>query len=237
MQLVGIFLGAFVLYNVLSVVPLIGGLVRASSLLGFLACFLIVSALAKRLVASREARTRDGASLADLRRVNTPHGRGKLGAALLARGRVRASIEPLEEARRGDPEAIEWPYRLGCARLASGSPQPAVAELRAVVERDEEYAYGGALMRLAEATLASGDPAGSLELLERVDRNHGPSPEAAYRRGRALVALGRSAEAKTAFASARQLADEAPKFQRSEARGWALKAWWAGLTTAGAARS
>ena len=237
MQLIGVFIGAIVLYNLLLYVPYVGMVVGSVPILGVLGCLVAVSALSRRLVASRTAARRDGASLAELRRIDTPHGKGKLGAALLARGRVRAALEPLEEARRGDPEVIEWAYRLGCALLASGSAKEAVEELRSVIERDEEYAYGAAMMRLAEAALAAGDAEGALVVLDRVDRNHGPSPEAAYRRGRALAAAGRPAEAKAAYAQARKLADEAPKFQKGEARRWALRAWWAGLTTAGGARS
>jgi Flp pilus assembly protein TadD len=95
---------------------------------------------------------------------------------------------------------------------------------------DEEHAYGAVFARLAEARLAGGDAAGSLEAVERRERNHGPDPESAYRRGLAQKSLGRREDARRSFAEARSLAASAAPFQRARARKWALLAFVAGLS-------
>lgn len=230
MQLLAIVVGALVLYRVLLWLPGIGGLFGAVPILGILICLLLVASLVRRFSAARDGARREGARLRDLERVDTPHQRGKLGAALLARGRTRAAIEPLEAARAGEPDHLEWAYRLGCARLATGDPARAAAELAFVVAGEEEYAYGAALMRLAEAQLASGDAAAALAALERVDQLRGASPESTYWRGRAHASAGDTERAKSAFAAVAQLARDAPKFQAGEAQRWVWRARWSALT-------
>ena len=94
---------------------------------------------------------------------------------------------------------------------------------------DEEHAYGAALLSLAGAYERRGEHQASLEALERVERNHGPSPESAYRRGRALAALGRREQARAALAEVSSLAKSAARYQARDGQAWALRAYWTGL--------
>jgi tetratricopeptide (TPR) repeat protein len=161
--------------------------------------------------------------------VDTPHNQGKLGALLQQSGKNRRAIAPLEAAAAGDPGVAEWPYRLGLALLDTGAPARAAEQLAAAAAIDEEHGYGQVLLRLAEAERRAGRPDAALAALERFERNHGPSPEWAYRRGRALAAAGQKDEARASWAEAGRLASRAIGFQKRAARGWALRAFLARL--------
>ena len=92
---------------------------------------------------------------------------------------------------------------------------------------DEEHAYGAVQLRLAQALFESGRSADALRALERFERNHGPNPESAFRRGVVLRALGHADEARSSFQSVADLARQAARFQKSSARGWVWRAFLA----------
>jgi Flp pilus assembly protein TadD len=162
--------------------------------------------------------------------VETPHNQGKLGSLVLAQGRARASIPHLERAAAGEPDIPEWSYRLGTAYLRANRPSDAVRSLSKAAELDEEHAYGQVLLRLAQAQRAAGDAQSSLTTLERFERNHGPNPESAYRRGLALKSLGKREEARAALSEVSHLASQSARFQKSSQRGFVLRAFLARLT-------
>ncbi len=94
-------------------------------------------------------------------------------------------------------------------------------------ELDERIGYGAGLMQLSEALRQIGEEERALTVLERVERNHGPSPESAFRRGRVLRGLGRKEEAARALAEVGELAHQAAGYQRSENRQWVWRSIWA----------
>jgi len=223
LRLLGYFALVFVVLHLLRFVPWIGGLF-AVPFLGFLAAAAIVSLVASHLASLAVTRRRVARLKHDLGATDTPHNRGKLGSLLVAEGRHRLAVPHLEAALAGEPASVEWRYRLGCALLAGGRTREAVEALSAAAALDEKHAYGALLLRLAQARLRAGDARGALEALDRRERNHGESPESLFRRGLALRALGRGEEARAAFAGVGQLARGAARFQRGEARWWALRA-------------
>lgn len=224
------FLAAFVLASVLRDAPVVGALFRVP-ILGFWFAAILLSAalawLAERVVAARQFRQRSRA----LGQVDTPANRGKLGAFLLASGRPREALPHLAAAHAGEPGFGEWAYRLGEARLAAGDPAGALAALETLLARDEEHAYGRAMLIAARAELAASQPEAALARLARHERNHGLLAEAAFERGRALRALGRRAEARAAFGAVASLVREATRFKRAVPRGLALRAWLARLAS------
>lgn len=224
LRLVGFFVLSLLLATLLGHVPVIGPLFRHSGILGvFLAAALLsftLSRLGERLVTARKLK----AEIRALGVLDSPHHRGKLGALLLSRGRARAAREHLVAAIEGEPDSVEWRYRLGLAELACGALEPALAAFEACVSRDEEYAYGQAQLRRAECLLRLGRAEQALVALERHARNHGETPEGLYRRGRALAALGRKDEARTVLERVGALAAKSTRYQRAEARSWALRA-------------
>lgn len=229
LRLAGFFVLTLIVLQLLRHVPVVGHVFDVP-LLGFWGAAILVSAVASRFATVAIDRRRMRARVRELGHVDTPHNQGKLGSLLAGQGRYREAVPHLERAVRGEPGVAEWRYRLGCALLATRQPREAAEALLEAAKLDEEHAYGAVLARLAQARLEGGDAAGSLEALERRDRNHGPDPECAYRRGLAQRSLGRREEAKRSFAEARSLAASAAPFQRAQARKWALLAFVAGLS-------
>ena len=209
-------------------------LLRGAGILGHgLFSFWIV-AIALSLLLSHAAlllarRRRLSARLRELGNVESPHNQGKLGALLLGSGRARQAVPHLARAAAGEPEVTDWHYRLGLALLESGRASQAVPPLERAVGLDPEHAYGAAQLALSRARLASGDAAGALAAVDAFDRNHGPNPESAYRRGVAQKRLGQRAEAAASLRQVGELAARAARFQRSAHRTWVLRALLARL--------
>ena len=219
------FVVTFVVLGLLRHVPFVGAIFRIP-LLGFWGAAILVALGASKLAAWGVASARLRRQRIELGHVDTPRNNGKLGALLLTAGRARAAITPLERAVQGEPDSLEWRYKLGVARLQSGSAAGAVSDLEQVAARSEEYAYGGVQLALADAHQRTGAHADALAAVERFERNHGPSPESAYRRGLALRALARRDEARRAFAEVGRLASRAGGLQKDGARTWAFKTFW-----------
>ncbi len=228
LRLLGFFALVLAALLVLRELPFVGGLFRIP-LVGFYLAAIVVSGLLAWWGRWALDRARFRALERELGRTDTPRNRGKLGTLLLHQGRARAAAEHLAAASAGDPAEPEWDYRLGIALLAARRPAEAVEALERTVARSEEYAYGAALLRLAEALTALGRSADALAALERHERAYGETPEGLYRRGRAERAAGRRVEAARSFARVPQLVPGAARYQRAQARGWALRALLARL--------
>lgn len=224
-RLAGFFISVFVLVAVLRALPGVGGWFG-----GFWSYWLVAIALAWALTlagARWNSRRRFQAQLRVLGDVESAHNQGKLGALLLAHGRAERALPHLGRAVAGEPDVPEWSYRLGQALAARGRHAEATAALERAAALDEEHAYGGVQLALSAARGAAGDRAGVLAALAVFERNHGPSPESACRRGLALRAAGRRDEARAAFAEVSALAQRAARFQRARNRPWVLRAWLA----------
>ncbi len=226
LRLVSWFLAVFVLLHLLRLVPAVGRLFDVP----FLGFFLAAAILSFIVARGGEAMARR-ASAARVRRelgsVDTPHQRGKLGSHLLSIGAAREAEGHLAAAAEGDAERLEWSYKLGCARLQLGRAREAIAPLSRVVARDEEHAFGAAVLRLAQAALASGDFELARRELERFEKNHGPTPESAWWKSRLAKALGDRGAARAACHEVLSLQARATKFQKKAGRPWAAKAWFA----------
>lgn len=229
LRLVAFFVLALMLASVLGHVPLVGPFFRHTGVFGVLLAAAVLSAVLTRVGARVWVTRKMRGELRLLAQVGNARNHGKMGALLLARGHARESLAHLEEATRGEPEVAEWHYRLGLARLASADPAGALAALERCVALEEEHAYGAAQMRRAEALQRLRRADEALAVLCLFERNHGPSPESAFRRGRARRELGQRAEARAAFAEVNALARAATRYQRRSAGWWALRAQLARL--------
>lgn len=226
LRLVLWFVAVLVLLNLLRLVPAVGRVFDVPFLGFFLAAAILSAAMAwggERVARrARAVRVRR-----ELGAVDTPYQRGKLGAHLLAAGAAREAEGHLAAAAAGDPERLEWHYKLGCARLLCGKEREALAPLAHVAAREEEHAFGSVLLRLAETLTRLGDHQAALRELARFERNHGPLPESAWLRSRALKRAGDARGAKAACKETLQLQARATAFQKKAGREWALKAWFA----------
>lgn len=223
MRLLGYFALVFAAFYVLRYVPVVGELFRIP-FIGFIVAAALVSGgiswFTVRAVDQRRARVMER----QLGAVETPHNQGKLGSLYLAQGRARRAIPHLERAVAGEGQSAEWNYRLGTAYLRARRPQDALKVLAHAALLDEEHAYGSVMLRLSEAQLATNAPTEALASIERFERNHGPNPESAYRRGLALKALGRREDAGLAFAEVGKLAAHSARFQKGAQRGFVVRA-------------
>jgi hypothetical protein len=226
LRLVSWFLAVFVLLHLLRLVPAVGRLFDVPFLGFFLAAAILSFAVARggEAMARRAAAARVRRELGS---VDTPHQRGKLGTHLLAAGAAREAEGHLAAAAAGDADRLEWSYKLGCARLALGRASDAIAPLAFVVARDEEHAFGAAVLRLAQAALATGELDLAARELARFERNHGPTPESAWWRSRLAKARGDRAAARAACEEVLALQARATRFQKKAGRAYAFKAWFA----------
>jgi tetratricopeptide (TPR) repeat protein len=229
LRLIGFFVVVLLVVQLLRHVPVVGALFQIP-ILGFWGAAILVSALASKLAVVALDRSRFARRRRELGHVETPHNQGKLGVLLLTSGRTRAAIAPLENAVRGEPNAVEWRYRLGSALLASGRAEDAAAELTRAAAIDGEHAYGVLRLRLAEALAKCKRHDEVIAVLDHFDHDHGANAESAYRRGRSLRALGRRDEANESFRRASELARTVARYQRTHARTWAWRAFLARLT-------
>ena len=227
LRLAGYFALAIFLTWVLSFVPFVGPFFAHSGILGVLVSAFLLSAIIGRLGERAYQRARSAAQIRSLSAVDSPRNHGKLGALYAAQGRTKKAIEHLRLAVKGEPDSAEWCYRLGAALLERGDTAGALAELERCVCLDEEYAYGAAQMRRAEALGRLKRHEDSLAVLATLERNHGPSPESAYRRGLAYRALGDRERARAALLEVSGLARAALRYQRRSAGLWSLRAAWA----------
>jgi len=215
-----------ILRSLLGGVPVIGALLGIP-FVGFWLVAILLALVLSKLAAHALDRRQHQALVRQLSAVETPHNQGKLGSLFANQGRHRRAIPLLEEAARGEPATAEWGYRLGCSYLSAGRLEEAVRELERVLALDEEHAYGSAALRLAEARARAGEHAEALEVLALFERNHGPSPESAYRRGKSLAALSRREEARAAFDEVGELVGQAAEYQKKSGALWAWRARWA----------
>jgi tetratricopeptide (TPR) repeat protein len=225
--MLGFFALAWLLLSVLQRLPGIGGLFH-----GFFALWLVLIGLSLglgRLAAAARRRRRLESDIRALGNVESAHNQGKLGSLLLAQGRAAQAVEHLERAAAGEPERAEWHYRLGQARLQANRPAEALAALERAAGIEEEHAYGGVQLVLAQAHQALGRFPEALERLRVFEKNHGPSPESAYRRGQALKKSGAKSEAARAFEEVAALARTSARYQKKEHGRWVLRAQLARL--------
>ena len=226
LKLVGFFLATLVVLVVLREIPVLGRVFEVP-ILGFWGAAILVALVASRFASAGVARAGVKRKLRELQGVDTPHNLGKRGALLLASGRLRAALEPLRAAVRGEPESLEWRYRLGLAELATGSASAAVEALSEVARRDEEYAYGAVQLALARALEREHRFDDAHDALLVFERNHGASPESACRRGLLLKRLGRRDEARVVLAGVPALTRRAAGKQKEGAAGWYWRALFA----------
>jgi len=224
MRRFGLYAVVFALTLLLRKVPVVGEVFRIP-LLGFYFTAILFTLLLTKVVVWVWEADKQLKLVRQLGAVDTPYNQGKLGALILSQGRHRRAVPYLERAVEGEPESPEWHYRLGLARLGSGDLEGARRALERAAELNEEHAYGGALLRLAEVDTRLGNPKLAFEWLERFEHNHGPSPESALRRGLALKAGGHSAEAGKAFEEVRQLARQFAEHGRKDQRRWVLRSY------------
>ncbi len=227
LRVLGFFIGTLIALRLLQAVPLIGRVFHG--LLGFWLAAIVVSLAVSWLAEWLLRRRRLSDAVRALGYVDSPHNQGKLGTLLAAHGNHARATASLEKACAGEPEVASWHYQLGLSQLALDRPKQALPALERAAALDAEHAYGGLQLALARAYASSGQGERALEVLERFDHSHGPTPESCYRRARVQTLLGRTVEARASLVQVGALAAQAASFQRKGNRAWVMRAWLARL--------
>lgn len=204
-------------------VPILGPLLRIP-LLSFFLMAALLSLGGSRLAAASLDRARQRKAERSYGTVDTPHNRGKLGSLILKQGRAARALPHLEHAAAGEPEVAEWAYQLGCAHVELGHYEQGLEALQRSLAIDEQIGFGKPWLRAAQASYELGSYPSALAQLQHFERNHGPSPESAYRRAQVHQKLGQKSEARTALDEVPRLAAELAKYQRRSGFEWVLRA-------------
>ena len=168
-------------------------------------------------------RRRHMARLAATVRLNPAdaHAQLELGAIHLERGEAKKALPLLEKARERDADSARVHFLLGAACRRLGQEERAEEALARAVAINPKVGYGEPYYHLLAIGLRrrTRDEAALAEYGARI-RSYG-SPEIFYRAGRALLAAGERAEARTMFQEAIDNYRASPKGFRRVHRRWA----------------
>lgn len=106
------------------------------------------------------------------------------GLALIGLRRLEDAVEVLEEGLTHDEDDFGLRNNLGCVAWAMGDDARMVDEL---TRASADESAPGALLNLATARIALGDPAGAMELVGRIPRKRKPDPEVRFIEGLAYL--------------------------------------------------
>lgn len=193
-------------------------------LLSFWFVAILLSVLASKGAAWSLDRRRERAMLRSMGAVDTPYSKGKLAGVLQSQGRHRRALPLFEGAVEGEPDRVEWQLGLGRARRSLGDVVGAGEAFEAALRIDPAAGYGAAALGAAACAQEGGDGERALECVGICEREHGASPESAYRRGRALAVIGRRDEARAALDEVAGLVSKVPGRRKTQDLVWAVKA-------------
>ena len=229
LRLIGFYVLVFatllVARSLLGWVPIVGHLLRIP-LLSFFIVAALLSLAGSRWASASLDRARQRAAERRFGAVDTPHNRGKLGTLILRQGRAARALPHLEAAAAGEAEVAEWAYQLGLAQVELGNFEEGLSALQRALHLDEQVGFGKPWLCAAYASLKLDDPTSALVKLQHFERNHGASPESAFRRAQVHKRLGQKEQAQEALADVPLLAAQLAKYQRSSSAQWILRARW-----------
>jgi len=132
----------------------------------------------------------------EARKANPRDGRARhaLGVMYYQGRRFDLAAEELTHAVALDPDRVDAQYHLGLSYLRLNRPQEALGPLGMVVAQKPTHG-GDAMVRLAQAKLATGDPAGTEALCREAVAKMPTDPEARYYLALSLDAQGKREEA------------------------------------------
>ncbi|WP_379133613.1 tetratricopeptide repeat protein [Paenibacillus sp. sgz500958] len=122
--------------------------------------------------------------------------------------------------------SAEYWIELGKVNLKLGLLEEGEAQILRGLEINPKAQYGQPYLRLAEA-FRNSDRDKALSYVGNFQDIHTSSSEAYYLAGSMFKALGRTDEAKRAFAESIAIYRSLPKYKKRQERGWALRSYFA----------
>jgi len=123
-------------------------------------------------------------------------------------------------------QSAEYWVELGRVNLKLGLLQEGEAQVLQGLEINRRAQYGQPYLRLAEA-FRNTDRDKALHYVSQFQEIHTSSSEAYYLAGSMYKALGRTEDAKRAFAESTAIYRSLPKYKKRQERGWALRSFFA----------
>jgi hypothetical protein len=171
------------------------------------------------------------AEIEDLtRRINhlrKPHLMAQLAGIYLRQGRHKLAAEWYTKALEHDGTMLEARYRLAECHLHENRPLDAMELLEQVHTTKPDHDYGGAYLRLAQASERAGREQRASEVFAILLRFYPGHPEGSFCYGLLLDRLGKPEEARKQMEQVIFSVRNSPPFQRRRNRHWMWKAkWW-----------
>jgi tetratricopeptide (TPR) repeat protein len=123
-------------------------------------------------------------------------------------------------------QSAEYWVELGRVNLKLGLLEEGEAQVLQGLEINRRAQYGQPYLRLAEA-FRNTDRDKALHYVSQFQEIHTSSSEAYYLAGSMYKALGRTDDAKRAFAESTAIYRSLPKYKKRQERGWALRSFFA----------
>ncbi len=148
----------------------------------------------------------------------------QLGLIYLQRRQYEQAADRFRRAIEADPNEAEAHFQLGRIARIEGRYPEAVTQLHATLHIDDKHSSSEAWRELGAALVLGGNPAGALEALDTYAQRREYDPEGLVWRGRALIALNRPPDARTAFQQAIESVRTMPAARRRQVAAWGSEA-------------
>jgi Tfp pilus assembly protein PilF len=144
----------------------------------------------------------------------------QLGLIYQQRRQYTEAIARFQKAIEIDPSEAEAQFQLGRIANEQGRFEDAIRFLKTAAGLNEKLSSGEVWRDLGAAYFGAGQLEKAAAALQKYTERRSYDPEGLYWYGKTLAALGKSAEARSAFEQCVEAVDTMPKHRRAEVRKW-----------------
>jgi hypothetical protein len=156
-----------------------------------------------------------------------PHHMAQLGAILQRQGRAKQAAQWFAKALEQDATMVDARYRLALCRMREKKFQEAAVLLEQVHETKPDHDYGGAYLRLAQASERAGNDERAAAVYPMLFKSCPGHAEGCYGYGLLLDRRGDRTAARQQMEQVVFSVGNSPTFHRRRNRHWMWKAkWW-----------
>jgi tetratricopeptide (TPR) repeat protein len=159
--------------------------------------------------------------------LNKPHHMAQLGSVFQRQGRHKQAAQWFAKALDQDSSMVDARYRLALCRMRQKKFQEAAALLEEVHAVKPDHDYGGAYLRLAQASERAGNDQRAEQVYPMLFKCCPGHAEGCHDYGLLLARRGDSASARQQMEQVILSVRNSPPFHRRRNRHWMWKArWW-----------